>query len=980
MKFRRLALIGFTAALAAPVALVVLAYNGPLARAADDMSPVAMAAPSDAPLAAPADSPATQPTADPEAQRQAALKEFDLGEQARKVGQPADAISHYKAVIDNRYADDATVRQATDALAAAQADLAKQGGAAPLAALPPAVPVVAPLPDPQLQTYNQAVADIRAGKLDDAKQILQPLADANYQPPIFHRTPKELLEEIQLRTGPATASPVVLAAATPAADTTAPTPEAPAPAPATTAPAAPIAAAPTTEPTALDRLQAQAANEKLAQEQRQFHARGLVDLARQAYAQGDKTEALRDYIAAADLDPSNQDAQAGKAQLQAETGTNPPPPASSQFRNQLEVEIQDIQFRFNTAIRDAKAAIAANDYDTAQRRLEDARVARSMDPGVFPVEQIREMDATIAQVDQEMKDAKSIYDQRANQATQNEVEAREKARLDQVRAERERTIANLIQLARQDTDAENYAAALGVLDQILVLDPRNDYAIGVRPYVEDRAIVQEQRKYREQYDLQYAKQLNAADEKLIPYDDIIRYPSNWPDISESRDQEVKDERGLTREDQAAEALLDKVLPEKAIDYLRDTTGANVFVNTRALEAAGVDRSTPITLKLNNVKFSKALSTILAMVGGQTKLGYDIDEGVITISTADELNQTVDTQVYDIRDLLVTNPMFSAQDVQNVLSSLGSGGGGSQTFGSTGTGGGLSAPTGGSSGLSNSSSSSFSSGNSRTTQNNNTNQTTMAGVVKLITDTVATDTWKTNGGTVGAISQLVDQGQIVVTQTPENQRKLLDLLDKIREKRDIMVTIEVRFLTVNRNFIETVGLNLDATFNTNQQPNSVFSTIPVHILDTGFTQGTSGITTGVPGSIGSGATPSSASFTYLDDFQVNVMLQAVEAAANSSIVNAPRLSTYDGIQAELAVGTQFDYVSNLTPVVGSGGSVGYTATVSTTSAGIELSVTPIVSADRKYVTLTITTQLSLPPVLTPFNLTTPASQSTSVSGT
>ena len=90
MKFRRLALIGFTAALAAPVALVVLAYNGPLARAADDITAVAMAAPGDAPPAAPADAPATQPTADPEAQRQAALKEFDLGEQARKAGKVPD--------------------------------------------------------------------------------------------------------------------------------------------------------------------------------------------------------------------------------------------------------------------------------------------------------------------------------------------------------------------------------------------------------------------------------------------------------------------------------------------------------------------------------------------------------------------------------------------------------------------------------------------------------------------------------------------------------------------------------------------------------------------------------------------------------------------------------------------------------------------------------------------------------------------------
>jgi hypothetical protein len=33
-------------------------------------------------------------------------------------------------------------------------------------------------------------------------------------------------------------------------------------------------------------------------------------------------------------------------------------------------------------------------------------------------------------------------------------------------------------------------------DQILVIDPLNDYALGVRPLVEDRAIVQQQRRCR----------------------------------------------------------------------------------------------------------------------------------------------------------------------------------------------------------------------------------------------------------------------------------------------------------------------------------------------------------------------------------------------------------------------------------------------------------------------------------------------------
>ncbi len=66
-------------------------------------------------------------------------------------------------------------------------------------------------------------------------------------------------------------------------------------------------------------------------------------------------------------------------------------------------------------------------------------------------------------------------------------------------------------------------------------------------------------------------------------------------------------------------LLDKRLPTiqlqqvaltDAIDFLRDTTGANILVNWKALEAASIDKQTPVTVTLHDVKFSKVLDIIL----------------------------------------------------------------------------------------------------------------------------------------------------------------------------------------------------------------------------------------------------------------------------------------------------------------------------------------------------------------------------------
>jgi hypothetical protein len=113
-------------------------------------------------------------------------------------------------------------------------------------------------------------------------------------------------------------------------------------------------------------------------------------------------------------------------------------------------------------------------------------------------------------------------------------------------------------------------------------------------------------------------------------------------------------------DAQAQALLDKPLPQvkfdnvaftDAIDFFRDISGANIFVNTRAMQAAGIDRNSPVTAQMKNVKLSKAIRVVLDDLAGQGRLDYIVDEGVITISTVEDLGLNVSTHVYDVRSLL-----------------------------------------------------------------------------------------------------------------------------------------------------------------------------------------------------------------------------------------------------------------------------------------------------------------------------------------
>jgi type II secretory pathway component GspD/PulD (secretin) len=122
-----------------------------------------------------------------------------------------------------------------------------------------------------------------------------------------------------------------------------------------------------------------------------------------------------------------------------------------------------------------------------------------------------------------------------------------------------------------------------------------------------------------------------------------------------------------------------------------------------------------------------------------------------------------------------------------------------------------------------------------------------------------------------------------------------------------------------------------------------------------------------------ATPTglTTSATYLDDFQVSLVMRAVQASVSSTVVTAPRVTLFNGQRAYVLVTTTRAYVSNLTPVVSTGVS-SFAPTISATQSGVVLDVQATVSADRKYVTLTLRPSLNTLLDLLPFTFQSGAS--------
>ena len=207
---------------------------------------------------------------------------------------------------------------------------------------------------------------------------------------------------------------------------------------------------------------------------------------------------------------------------------------------------------------------------------------------------------------------------------------------------------------------------------------------------------------------------------------------------------------------ATDEMLDRRLPEvkfdntpldAAIETLRNEAHANIIVHWRALEAASIDRSTPVSLHLRDVRLSKVLQDILNDAGGgNVVLQYQAMDGEITISTSEELNRMVVLRLYDVTDLMAMSvaaeqrlgpldpPIVESGDPGN-REQLGS----------------PYRPTG---------------------------ERPVDVVIKLIEELVAPETWTDAGGEFGWIREW--HGRLFITATPENQKRVANLLQQLRE--------------------------------------------------------------------------------------------------------------------------------------------------------------------------------------------------------
>jgi Flp pilus assembly secretin CpaC len=639
------------------------------------------------------------------------------------------------------------------------------------------------------------------------------------------------------------------------------------------------------------------------------------------------------------------------------------------------VERERILTLYSEAKRAADEALAKKQFQQAQAQSQQALDLINQNPRLFSD---IESGALRDGAQQQLSKINAIWDAyKAEQAQNlaNQTRFLEQQRNQTAREIRRQKVAALVADARKLYDATQFREAADLLRQATVIDPQDENAALFLRLVTTKIIDREYEQISHRTGQEVMRQNIDSAEHLIPYADLMVYPDNWPEITrkrgggESAQDSLANRQARDRlEDPLKEITADEKGLEVVLNFLRDNMGANIFVNWTALTAAGIERTAPVSVSLKEVPFRKALKTILAQVSTATaQLDYTIDEGIITISTKEDLSSSKYqiVKVFDIRDMLVQpNANITAPriNLQAITSGGGSSSGGGGGFG--GGGGGFGGGGGGFGGGGNSGG--FGGGGNSgglfqdtQTQNSNVSNTEqrsqlVTNLMDTIRSTVAPDSWRDNNGTIGSIREL--NGQLIVNQTVDNQLAVYNLLQQLRETRAIQIAVESRLLLVSNNFLDDFRIGWNLSLPAGLVGGSV-GAISVGNLNT-YNQAVPG-TTGVPGSIASfAALPSlNLAASILDNWQLDILLSATQADKRTITVTAPRVTLFNGQPGFISVTNQQNIVESFNQTVASGGINGGGATgtnlnIQTLQTGVVLDVTATVSADRRYVVMTI----------------------------
>lgn len=622
----------------------------------------------------------------------------------------------------------------------------------------------------------------------------------------------------------------------------------------------------------------------------------------------------------------------------------------------------------------------------------------------------------LANVDRAIAETEQIIAQnrpQLEQAARNNQVRRDQDRDQKVRVEVQEKVALLIDQERKLLDEQRYEEAELAAKQANDLDPKNPVTTQALWHAKFARRLAESKAIESAKEEGFVNSMNAVETASIPYNEkkgFIQFGQDakgWSDLTTKRKKfDAEARRPKLEKDIEIEKKLDTPVSmryqgqalSKVIDDMAKCVGINAQIDPKGLADEGVTSDTPVTINLSSdIMMKSALNLILTPL----HLSYVVKNEVLNITSEQARDSQLVTVTYNVPDLVIPIPNFVptatmglAGAYVNAMSTAGFGN--AMPFGAAQASP-LSALASNSHGNVNSAGllcqqqlpglrPSSSGGGVKTGQMPGSSnsaggpgglgggaQADFDSLIDLIETTIKPNSWQDNGGP-GSISSFETNLSLVVSQTQEVHEEIADLLKQLRRMQDLQVTIEVRFITLNDNFFEKIGVNFDFTIKDSAN-GSTLSTLAGQSTGVSKADGSQtqvvGLSTAstyssdlnIPVKNGSydlavpqfGGFDASAGtqvgFAILSNIEAYFFITAAQGDKRTNVLQAPRVTLFNGQQAYVSDVTQKPFVISVIPVVGDFAAAQQPVIV-VLNEGTAMTVQAVVSPDRRFVRLTV----------------------------
>jgi len=473
----------------------------------------------------------------------------------------------------------------------------------------------------------------------------------------------------------------------------------------------------------------------------------------------------------------------------------------------------------------------------------------------------------------------------------------------------------LIRDAKRATKEGRYEDVIKISDAILRERPYDGSALALK---ENAKALQEDMRHEtiiakiERVDArERSKYFENLKEKSIPYNDLMQFTTEdeWKDIKgraqkEDPEKRLEENRKHTERLEQSPSPVQKSISQEMQTKLDERLSIE-FINTPLHDVIAflqekskmnffLDKDasdTSVSIKLNDVPLSVILEYILPK-----NLSYVVTDNIVHVTL-----EPLELRVYDVRDLLINledrEPDLTTQSGRVAETEEQRTAVGGDTF------------------------------------------DRVREIINLITSTIEPASWSANGGKGMIAAREGMLGDIVVTHKLGVHKGVEGLLAALRSSADLQITIEARFIRVSDNFLEAYGHNLntlDLRGQDDAERGGIFTAAGDTFSNTGATNALGGTASGL-----------NLTYQIFGGLFIEGFLKAVQESDEAETVTAPKITLSNTQRGSIKVVTTESYISSYTIVSQTPQPV-----MSEIDEGTTFNVRPVVSADRKYVSLEV----------------------------